>query len=103
MWQDVTLATALERPVRAFDVFKSMSELKLTREKYGSVKRAFVVSEDDKMIPEGIVELMLLLNEPDLVSKIKASDHMVMASKPHDLAQQLHTIAHQLSSSSADV
>lgn len=48
-----------------------------------------------------MVWAMLILNRPDRVAEVKGSDHMVMTSKPLELAQQLSTIAQEFASSSS--
>ena len=83
-----------------FGILESMKELRLTREKYGSVKRAFIISEKDEMTSKIMVWAMLTFNKPDREAEVKGSDHMVMASKPLQLAQQLTTIAQDFASSS---
>ncbi|XP_022931632.1 methylesterase 2-like [Cucurbita moschata] len=98
--QDVALATTLERPQAMFGILESMKELRLTRDKYGSVKRAFIISEKDEMTSKIMVWAMLTFNKPDRQAEVKGSDHMVMASKPLELAQQLTTIAQDFASSS---
>lgn len=76
-----------------FGLLESMKELRLSKENYGSVKRAFIISQNDKMTSKFMVWAMLLLNKPDRVEEVHGSDHMVMTSKPLELAQLLGTIA----------
>ncbi|XP_038887398.1 probable esterase PIR7A [Benincasa hispida] len=98
--EDLTLATTLVRPQAMFGLLESMKELQLSQEKYGSVKRAFIISEKDQMTTKIMVWAMLIFNKPDRVAEVKGSDHMVMTSKPLELTQQLSTIAQDFSSSS---
>ncbi|CAK9315829.1 unnamed protein product [Citrullus colocynthis] len=99
--EDVTLASTLVRPQAMFGLLESMKELQLSKEKYGSVKRAFIISEKDQMTTKIMVWAMLILNRPHRVAEVKGSDHMVMTSKPLELAQQLSTIAQEFASSSS--
>ncbi|KAM2546455.1 hypothetical protein TB1_017874 [Malus domestica] len=86
--EDVTLAISL---VRFFPIINE--EIKLTKEKYGSVRRVFVVSRQDNTIKEVQQRWMIAKNPPDEVKVINGSDHMVMSSKPLELAFHLQEIA----------
>lgn len=86
--QDVTLAISL---VRYFPIINE--EIKLTKEKYGSVRRVFIVSRQDNTIKEDQQMWMIAKNPPDEVKVINGSDHMVMSSKPLELAFHLQEIA----------
>ncbi|KAL4036475.1 hypothetical protein IC575_000022 [Cucumis melo] len=91
--EDLTLAKTLVRPQAMFGLFESVKELKLSKENYGSVKRAFIISEKDKMATKIMVWAMIISNRPHHVGEVHGSDHMVMTSKPLELARQLSTIA----------
>ncbi|KAG5557231.1 hypothetical protein RHGRI_007485 [Rhododendron griersonianum] len=55
-------------------------------EKYGSVRRVFIVSEKDEVGKKDFQQWMIDKNPPDKVEKIRGSDHMVMISdKPLEL------------------
>ncbi|XP_068324114.1 methyl jasmonate esterase 1-like [Pyrus communis] len=86
--EDVTLAISL---VRYFPIINE--EIKLTKEKYGSVRRVFIVSRQDNTIKEDQQMWMIAKNPPDEVKVINGSDHMVMSSKPLELAFHLQEIA----------
>lgn len=73
------------------------SDLVFTTERYGLVKRAFVMTEKDLMAKRKFQMWMIENNPPDIVVEIKGSDHMAMTSKPLELAHQLRRIAHHFS------
>ncbi|KAH0727486.1 hypothetical protein KY284_003351 [Solanum tuberosum] len=82
------MATKLVRPLylyRAEDVSK---EIVLSRERYGSVRRVFIVVAENKSLKKELQYWMIEKNPPDEVEEIEGSDHAVMMSK----AQQLFTI-----------
>ncbi|KAK9165297.1 hypothetical protein Scep_000488 [Stephania cephalantha] len=91
--EDLLLATTLVRAVRLVSVEELRKEIVLSDENYGSVRRVFVVSGEDKLIDEGVLRRWLKDNPPDLVLEIKGSDHMVMFSKPKELSSCLHNIS----------
>ncbi|KAK9129640.1 hypothetical protein Sjap_010127 [Stephania japonica] len=91
--EDFILATTLVRAVRLVSLEEVWKEIVLSDEKYGSVRRVFVVSGEDKLIDEGVLRRWLKDNPPDLVLEIKGSDHMVMFSKPKELSSGLHNIS----------
>ena len=93
--QDLTLATML---VRSFPLFKiNDPKFKFTGERFGTVKRAFVVTEDDLAAPKKFQMWMVENNPPDITVEIRGSDHMAMVSKPLELADGLQRIVQQLS------
>ena len=67
----------------------------MSEKNYGSVKRVFVVAEEDKIISEDVARWMIKRNAPDEVSEIRGSDHMVMMSKPKELLTLLQSIANK--------
>ncbi|KDP38249.1 hypothetical protein JCGZ_04892 [Jatropha curcas] len=95
--EDWTLATTLMRPepqISEHDL--SSGELTLTTEKYGSIKKAFIISEKDLTIEKDFQEWMIARNPPNLVERIFGSDHMVMMSKPRELSASLLRIAQKV-------
>ncbi|KAL6224726.1 hypothetical protein ACLB2K_003581 [Fragaria x ananassa] len=86
--EDLTLAFSLVRPSPLFN-----KELKLTKLKYGSVRRVFIVSDQDRAFTEQAVRLMITKNPPNEVKVINGSDHMVMVSRPVQLFSHLQKIA----------
>lgn len=91
----MTLAITLVRPLPLFEA--NNSKYKFTTERYGCVKRAFVVTERDLLATKKFQLWMIENNLPDITVEIKGADHMAMASKPFDLAYQLQRIAQQFS------
>ena len=84
--------TMLARPVREFSEEDMSNELKLSKN-YASVKRVFIISEEDKLTKKDLQLWMIEKNPPDVVEEIKGSDHMVMMSKPYELSVHLQSIA----------
>ncbi|KAJ4716381.1 salicylic acid-binding protein 2-like [Melia azedarach] len=91
--EDWALATMLMRPLRLFSDEDMSRELVLTREKYGSVKRVFIISEKDLVSEKDFVFWMINKNPPHQVEEIKGSDHMVIMSKPLEVWTHLLSIA----------
>ncbi|KAL5788426.1 hypothetical protein ACOSP7_005375 [Xanthoceras sorbifolium] len=91
--QDWALATTLMRPLRLFSEEDMSRELVLSWENYGSVKRVFIVSDEDMVADKDFVWWMIKKNPPHQVVEIKGSDHMVMMSKPRQLWTHLLDIA----------
>ncbi|KAG9452563.1 hypothetical protein H6P81_005467 [Aristolochia fimbriata] len=90
--EDVTLGKMLVRPGSLYleDLSKSP---KLSTERYGSVKRVYVVCRDDKIVPEKVQLQMIGNNPPAEVILMEGSDHMPMLSKPEELCLILLNIA----------
>ena len=94
MGQDLTLAIMLVRPFSTnSDAASIEEETALTREKYGSVRRVYIVCNKDKVTDEDFQRWMIENNPPDEVMLIPDSDHMVMFSKPQELCFFLEEIA----------
>ncbi|XP_027149672.1 salicylic acid-binding protein 2-like [Coffea eugenioides] len=94
--QDLALASLLMRESKAFNDDESRRQLLVTKEKFGSIARAYFVAGDDKIIPVDLQRWMVQNNPPDLVRVIDGADHMVMISKPEQLYNYLLEIAVQL-------
>ncbi|KAJ9704930.1 hypothetical protein PVL29_003134 [Vitis rotundifolia] len=94
--EDLALGTVLMRPVRLFSEEDMSNELMLSK-KYASVKRVFIISEEDKLGKKDFQLWMIEKNPPDAVKEIKGSDHMVMMSKPKELWVHLQAIAEKYS------
>ncbi|KAM7470209.1 hypothetical protein LguiA_008392 [Lonicera macranthoides] len=90
---DWILATLLVRPLPLYSDQDMENVLMLSSNKYGSVKRAFIISEQDNVIIPNFQRLMIMKNPPTKVQKILTSDHMVMISKPFELPVRLNNIA----------
>lgn len=94
--QDLSLATLLVRPYPGrVDAKPSEELLALTKENYGSVRRVYVVAEQDIILPEEVQRWMIELNPVDEVKVISGSDHMLMFSKPQELSSCLQAIAEE--------
>jgi pimeloyl-ACP methyl ester carboxylesterase len=64
-----------------------------SKERYGSVPRACIVSNDDLAIPIEYQEWMIQNAGIDEVKLINGADHMVMLSKPQELCLSLVEMA----------
>ncbi|CAK7344944.1 unnamed protein product [Dovyalis caffra] len=87
--EDWTLATTLIRETRQFTDQELSRDLVLTKEKYGSVKRVFIIAEKDLALDKDFQQWMIQKNPPNEVMEIKGSDHMTMISKPMKLWARL--------------
>lgn len=90
VFQNLVLANLLMRPSPTFvDSSADYDELLVTKERYGSVHRVYVVCDQEN---DAVQRLMFENNPPDELKVISCSDHMVMFSKPHDLCSCLMEI-----------
>lgn len=64
-----------------------------TKEGYGSVPCAYIVSNEDLAIPLEYQQWMIQNAGIDVVRVIKGADHMVMLCKPQELCLSLLEIA----------
>ncbi|GLJ06214.1 hypothetical protein SUGI_0033530 [Cryptomeria japonica] len=85
---DLTLWESLEKKSPIWQ-----EPLLYTAKNYGSVRRIFVVSKEDKVIVEAFQRKMIAGNPPQMVYEIEGSDHTVFFSKPLQLAEVLMKIA----------
>uniref|UniRef100_A0A0E0DQQ1 AB hydrolase-1 domain-containing protein n=1 Tax=Oryza meridionalis TaxID=40149 RepID=A0A0E0DQQ1_9ORYZ len=92
--EDLTLGLSLIRPTNKFtgDVLMRDAGL-LTKERYGSTRRVFVVVEDDRGIPVEFQRRMVAENPGVEVVDFAGADHMAMISSPAKLAELLVRIA----------
>ncbi|CAI9766879.1 unnamed protein product [Fraxinus pennsylvanica] len=91
--EDLSLGTLLVRPIGLYDDAEMLKETVLSTKNYGSVPRAYIISEEDKFIKEDSQKWMIENNPCDVVKTICGSDHMVMFSKPQELCFFLQEIA----------
>ncbi|XP_030529649.1 methyl jasmonate esterase 1-like [Rhodamnia argentea] len=92
--EDLTLAASLMRPFRLYpDQAKMKEEVAVTKAKYGTVRRVYIVCDRDLILTEDVQRWMVEMNPPDEAKVISGSDHMVMFSKPHELCHALGEIA----------
>jgi hypothetical protein len=90
--QDVTLAGSLLRMSSMF-VEDLQKQQPFTEGRYGSVRKVYVVVNQDLAIPEGFQRWMIGNSPVDEVKEIDAADHLVMLSRPDELARCLADIA----------
>ncbi|XP_039133884.1 putative methylesterase 14, chloroplastic isoform X2 [Dioscorea cayenensis subsp. rotundata] len=80
--EDIALATVAMRPTPLAPI---MEKLSLSPGNYGSVRRYFVQTLDDRMLSPDVQEKLVRENPPHGVYKIKGSDHCPFFSKPLSL------------------
>ncbi|XP_060168295.1 methyl jasmonate esterase 1-like [Lycium barbarum] len=93
--QDLALATTVVRPIYLFSLDDISKEIVLSSKKYGSVRRAYIVVAEDKVLRKEFQQLMIEKNPPDEVKEILGADHMAMMSKPLQLFTLLMRIANK--------
>ncbi|PHT64389.1 hypothetical protein T459_31740 [Capsicum annuum] len=93
--QDWVLATTVVRPLYLFSLDDISKEIILSSNKYGSVRRAYIVAAEDKLLSKEFQRLMIEKNPPDMVEEVSESDHMLMMSKPGQLFTLLMRIANK--------
>lgn len=70
-----------------------MQELSLSPEKYGTCRRFYVQTLDDRALSPDVQEKLVRENPPEGVFKIKGSDHCPFFSRPQSLHKILVEIA----------
>ncbi|KAL4355247.1 hypothetical protein GQ457_06G035730 [Hibiscus cannabinus] len=90
--EDIELVLSLQRQGKWF--MKDLSkESLLTKEKFGSIDRVYIVCEDDLLIKESL-QKWYIENSPTVdVKSIAGADHMPMFSKPLELCNCLQQVA----------
>ncbi|KAM0977107.1 hypothetical protein ACFX13_020267 [Malus domestica] len=88
--KDVALAMVSMRPIPLGPI---MEKLSLTPENYGSSRRFFIQTLDDRALSPDVQEKLVSENPPEGVYKIKGSDHCPFFSKPQSLHKMLLEIA----------
>ncbi|CAN1829349.1 Methyl jasmonate esterase 1 [Linum perenne] len=85
--EDLELGLMLIRPNPTLDEDQAEKDTVVTKEKYGTVPRAFVVCDDEE---DGTFQWWQIENNPpDEHVVIQGSDHMVMFSKPGPFSSYL--------------
>ncbi|XP_065873041.1 methyl jasmonate esterase 1-like [Euphorbia lathyris] len=84
--QDLELATLLVRPFPVFSNEVAENEIVVTKERHGLVPRIFIICDEENDEEQ---RWMVLNNPPHELKIISGSDHMVMLSKPQELASYL--------------
>ncbi|OMO56786.1 polyneuridine-aldehyde esterase-like protein [Corchorus capsularis] len=89
---DLELAITLLRKGKWFmkDLGK---ESLLTKEKFGCVKRVYIVCNDDLIIKESLQKWFIENSPTEDVKVIEGADHMAMFCKPKELCQCLQEVA----------
>ncbi|RZC30573.1 Methylesterase 3, partial [Glycine soja] len=92
--EDLTLAMSLLRPTRIYGDEELMREnTRLTKDKYGTVAKVYIVCEQDNELKQDFQLSMIERNPHNEVKEIVGADHMPMFSKPQELFSYLHEIA----------
>ena len=76
-----------------------MAETAVRKENYGSVRRVYIVIEEDKIVNEDFQRWLIEKNPPDEVKVFSDADHMVMFSKTQELSSCLDRKSTRLNSS----
>lgn len=92
MQEDLELAKMLMRP-NGFYIEDLAKESLLTQHKYGTVRRAYVLCQDDEVMGEEFQKHNIENSPPDEVKTIAGAGHMVMLSKPRELCLALFEVA----------
>ncbi|KAJ4827276.1 hypothetical protein Tsubulata_031184 [Turnera subulata] len=92
---DLELAMSMVRPYPFFSHASTEANAVFTKEKYGSVARAYIVCDQDKTFEEDLQRWMIENNPPDEVKVISGSDHMVISrlASPSKTASQIEGLA----------
>ncbi|KAK4747509.1 hypothetical protein SAY87_014095 [Trapa incisa] len=88
--KDVALAMVSMRPIPLGPV---MEKIALSAEKYGTCRRFYIQTLDDRALSPDAQEKLVRENPPEGVFKIKGSDHSPFFSKPQSLHKILVEIA----------
>jgi pimeloyl-ACP methyl ester carboxylesterase len=92
MWQDLTLGASLMR-VSSYFVEDLQLQPPYSEDRYGSVRKVYIVGKDDLAIIEAYQRWMIENNPVQEVKELNGADHMSMLSRPDELAQCLADIA----------
>ncbi|XP_037429910.1 salicylic acid-binding protein 2-like [Triticum dicoccoides] len=90
--EDVALAKSLIR-VGSLFLEDLQARQPFTEERYGSVRKVYVVCKQDVTIPEAYQRLMVANNPVDEVREIDGADHMAMLSAPEQVVKCILDIA----------
>ncbi|KAF9625706.1 hypothetical protein IFM89_026286 [Coptis chinensis] len=88
--KDVALASVSMRPIPFAPVLETLS---LSDENYGSVRKFYIKTTDDGVIPLPLQQSMINANPPERVFLLKGSDHSPFFSKPKSLYKLLVEIS----------
>uniref|UniRef100_A0A0D9V1Z6 AB hydrolase-1 domain-containing protein n=1 Tax=Leersia perrieri TaxID=77586 RepID=A0A0D9V1Z6_9ORYZ len=90
--EDFTLARSLVR-ASSFYVDDMRRRPPFSEERYGAVRKGYVVCGQDEVIPEGYQRRLIAGCPVAEVREIAAADHMAMFSAPVELAGHLADVA----------
>ncbi|KAH6833734.1 hypothetical protein C2S53_009743 [Perilla frutescens var. hirtella] len=91
--EDLSLATSLVRPLTLYDDSDLAKEGAVSKENYGSVRRAYVVCDQDNVLKQSFQQWMIENNPVEEVKVISGADHMPMFSKYNELCDSLQDFA----------
>ncbi|XP_009619949.1 methyl jasmonate esterase 1-like [Nicotiana tomentosiformis] len=91
--EDMILASLLMRHTPMFHDPEVLKEAELTKEKYGSIPRVYIMCSQDLSMKADVQRWMIEKNPPQDVKVILGSDHMVMFSKTQEFCSRLMEIA----------
>ncbi|KAI3808588.1 hypothetical protein L1987_24543 [Smallanthus sonchifolius] len=89
--EDLELAKMLIRPSHFFLEDMSKDSL-LTRDKYGSISRVYVVCEEDNAMDEEFQRFVIEDSPPNEVKSFPGADHMIMLSKSKEISHYLQEL-----------
>ncbi|KMT09377.1 hypothetical protein BVRB_6g134690 [Beta vulgaris subsp. vulgaris] len=90
--EDLEIAKKLVKPDGLFCEDLAKDSL-FTEERFGAVKRVFVMCEEDELMKPDFQKWIIETNPPHQVKSIPKADHMVMISKPRELSLSLLEIS----------
>ncbi|KAJ0909472.1 putative polyneuridine-aldehyde esterase [Helianthus annuus] len=93
--EDRELAKALMRPSSIFSKDLKTNAEMFTKGRFGSVRRVYVICDEDNTIKKGFQQWMLDNNPVDEVKELKHVDHMPMLCDPMQLGVCLLNIVDQ--------
>ncbi|KAB5547756.1 hypothetical protein DKX38_011162 [Salix brachista] len=91
--EDLTLAMLLLRPHPLFSPEATQEKVWVTKERFGSVPRVYIICDQDNVVKESLQRWMIEKNPPDEVKVVFGSDHMLMFSKPQEMCSYLLEVA----------
>ncbi|KAJ6733038.1 hypothetical protein OIU74_004898 [Salix koriyanagi] len=91
--EDLTLAMLLLRPHPLFSPEATQEKVWVTKERFGSVPRVYIICDQDNVAKESLQRWNIEKNPPDEVKVVSGSDHMLMFSKPQEMCSCLLEVA----------
>ncbi|XP_027148622.1 salicylic acid-binding protein 2-like [Coffea eugenioides] len=91
--EDLKLANYSIRLTQIFRGDLANRQIRVTKERFGTVPRAYVAGLEDKIITPDVQRAMIKSTPPQVVREIEGADHMIMFSKPQEFANNLIEIA----------